>query len=56
MYGVANLISKHERGENWHYTVNYTGKANSVTDSVVIWNFEFCVAAEIFMLHGQLHG
>ena len=21
MYEVANLISKHERGENWHYTV-----------------------------------
>ena len=21
MYGVANLISKHERGGNWHYTV-----------------------------------
>ena len=21
MYGVVNLISKHERGENWHYTV-----------------------------------
>ena len=30
-----------KRGKNWYYTVNYTGKTNSVTNSVVIWNFEF---------------
>ena len=42
MYGVANLISKHERGaKNWYYTVNSTGKSDSVINSVVVWNFEF---------------
>ena len=27
--------------QNWYYTVNYTGKTDSVTNSVIAWNFEF---------------
>ena len=35
MYGVANLISKHEEEENWHNTIKYTGKLDSVKVSIV---------------------
>ena len=27
--------------KNWYYTVHYTGKTDSVINSVVVWNFEF---------------
>ena len=27
--------------QNLYYTSNYTGKTNSVTNSVIVWNFEF---------------
>ena len=30
MYGVANLISKHEEERNWHHTIKYTSKLDSV--------------------------
>ena len=42
--------------KNRHFTVNYIGKPDSVINSVVVWNFENCVVAEIFALHGWLHG
>ena len=41
MYGVANLIRNMIEEQNWYYTVNHTGKTDSIINSVVVWNFEF---------------
>ena len=49
IYGVANLISTHEEEENWHHTIKYTGKLDSGKVSMVGWDSEICIVAE--MLH-----
>ena len=35
--------------QNWYYTVNYTVRSDSVTNSVVVWN------SEIVLLLKSLH-
>ena len=33
--------------QNWYYTVNYTGNTDSVSNSVVVWNFEIVLLLKI---------
>ena len=34
--------------KNCNYTGNYTGKTYSVTNSVVVWNFEFVLLLKLW--------